>query len=287
MKRLEALLVRIGFGLLRQLRPETASNLGGAVARAIGPLLPVSRVADMNLRRAFPDMTEPQRHTVIREVWENLGRTVGELPHVGSFGPTPSGPGWEIEGTENLAGIDGAAVLFSAHIGNWEVMPRAAKVHSTGFATFYRAADNAAVDAIIVGMRRQATGGQPQFAKGAAGARAALAHLRAGGRIGLLADQKMNDGIPAPFFGRMAMTAPAPATLALRFDCKLIPAHCVRIAPARFRVHVEKPLAHPATGERTRDVAELTAAMNETIERWVRETPGQWLWLHRRWPKEG
>ncbi len=287
MKRLEALLVRLGFGLLRRLRPETASNLGGAIARAIGPRLPVSRVADMNLRRALPDMTERQRRAVIRDVWENLGRTVGEMPHVASFGPTPSGPGWEVEGAENLAGIDGPAVLFSAHIGNWEVMPRAAVVHATGFASFYRAADNAAVDAIIVGMRSQATGGQPQFAKGAAGARAALAHLLAGGCVGLLADQKLNDGIPAPFFGRMAMTAPAPATLALRFKCPLIPGHCVRIAPARFRVSVENPLPHPATGDRKRDVAELTAAMNETIERWVRETPGQWLWLHRRWPKEG
>ncbi len=287
MKRLETLLVRLGFGLLKRLRPETASNLGGAIARAIGPLLPISRVADTNLRRAFRDMTEPQRRAVVRAVWENLGRTVGEMPHVGSLGPTPSGPGWEIDGVENLAAIDGAAVLFSAHIGNWEVMPRAAVVQGTGFASFYRAADNAAVDAIIVGIRRQAMGGQPQFAKGAAGARAALAHLRAGGRLGLLADQKMNDGIPAPFFGRVAMTAPAPATLALRFNCPLIPGHCVRIGPARFRVRVEKPLAHPATGDRARDVAELTTAMNAIIERWVRETPGQWLWLHRRWPKEG
>ncbi len=286
MKRLEAWLVRLGFGLLGWLRPETASNLGGALARAIGPWLSVSRVADTNLRRVWPDLTTPQRQAVIRDVWENLGRTVGEMPHVAGLGPTPSGPGWEIEGAEILAGISGAVVMFSAHIGNWEVMPRAGVVHGAGLASFYRAADNKAVDAIIVGMRRRATDGQPQFAKGAAGARAAIAHLRAGGRIGLLADQKMNDGIAAPFFGRMAMTAPAAATLALRFDCPLIPGHCIRIGPARFRLRVEPPLAHPATGDRARDVAELTAAMNATIERWVRETPGQWLWLHRRWPKE-
>jgi Kdo2-lipid IVA lauroyltransferase/acyltransferase len=285
-KWVEALLVRLGLGLLRLLPPETASDLGGAVARAIGPLLPVSRVADANLRRALPDMTDQERKAVIRDVWENLGRTVGEMPHVGSLHPTPRGPGWELEGAENLTGLDGAALVFSAHIGNWEVMQRASAVHGVGFASFYRAADNPAVDAIIVGMRMRATGGQPQFAKGAAGARAALGHLRAGGRMALLADQKMNDGIAAPFFGRTAMTAPAPAALALRFHCPLIPAHCVRIAPARFRVRVEPPLPHPATGDRARDVAELTAAMNAVIERWVRETPGQWLWLHRRWPKE-
>ncbi len=287
MKWLQAMLVRLGFGLLGWLRPQTASNLGGAVARAIGPHLAVSRVADANLRRALPDMTKPQRLAMIRDVWESLGRTVGEMPHVASFGPTASGPGWEVEGAEHLAGVAGAAILFSAHIGNWELLPRAATVHGAGCANFYRAADNPAVDAIIVGMRQLATGGQPQFAKGSAGARAALAHLRAGGRLALLADQKMNDGIAAPFFGRMAMSASAPASLALRFNCALIPGHCIRIAPARFRLCVEPPLPHPASGDRARDVAELTAAMNATIERWVRETPGQWLWLHRRWPKEG
>ncbi|MDE2334399.1 MAG: lauroyl acyltransferase [Rhodospirillales bacterium] len=286
MRWLEALLVRLGFGLLGWLSPERASNLGGAVARAIGPWLPVSRVADANLRRAWPAMTKQQRQAVIGDVWENLGRTVGEMPHVASLGATTSGPGWEIEGIEFLAGVTGAAVLFSAHLGNWEVMPRIAAVHGAGLATFYRAADNPAVDAVIVGMRGRATAGQPQFAKGAAGARLALAHLHAGGRLGLLADQKMNDGIAAPFFGRMAMTASAPATLALRFNCPLIPGHCIRIGPARFRVRLEPPLVHPATGDRARDVAELTSAMNAAIERWVRETPGQWLWLHRRWPKE-
>jgi KDO2-lipid IV(A) lauroyltransferase len=283
---LETLLVRLGFGFLRWLSPQAASNVGGAVARAIGPLLPVSRVADMNLRRALPDRTKQQRKALIRDVWESLGRTVGEMPHIASLGPAASGPGWEVEGEENFAGIAGPTIFFSAHIGNWEVTPRVALLHGVPFASFYRAAGNAAVDAIIVRMREEAAGNQPQFAKGAAGARAAVAHLRAGGRVALLADQKLNDGIPAPFFRRMAMTAPAPAALALRFDCPLIPSHCVRIGPARFRVRVEKPLPHPATGERARDVAELTAAMNATIERWIRETPGQWLWLHRRWPKE-
>ena len=39
----------------------------------------------------------------------------------------------------------------------------------------------------------------------------------------MLVDQKMNDGIPVPFFGRDAMTAPALALLALRYDCAVVP----------------------------------------------------------------
>jgi Kdo2-lipid IVA lauroyltransferase/acyltransferase len=47
--------------------------------------------------------------------------------------------------------------------------------------------------------------------KGAIAARRAIAALRRGTHLGLLADQKMNDGIPVPFFGRLAMTARADA----------------------------------------------------------------------------
>jgi KDO2-lipid IV(A) lauroyltransferase len=124
------------------------------------------------------------------------------------------------------------------------------------------------------------------FANGAAGARAALAHLQGGGLLGMLIDQKMNDGIPVPFFGRDAMTAPALAQLALRFQCPVIPIQMVRLGPARFRLVWEPALEVPCTGNRHADVRTLTAAMNRVVERWVRERPESWLWLHRRWPKD-
>lgn len=283
--RLEACLVAGLLGGLGRLRPETASNLMGALARAVGPLLPVSRVADANLRAAMPELDAAARARIVKGVWEHLGRTAGEFPHVARLGPTASGPGWEIEGAEHFeALLPGPAIFFSAHIGNWEVFTTAAARMGAKLGTFYRAASNPLVDAMIVGRRGAA--GAPQFAKGAAGARAALAHLRGGGLLGMLVDQKMNDGIEARLFGLPAMTAPAAASLALRFGCKLVPGHAIRVGPARLRLVCEKPLDLPATGDRTADIAALTQAMNDHIERWVRAHPEQWLWLHRRFPKE-
>jgi KDO2-lipid IV(A) lauroyltransferase len=31
------------------------------------------------------------------------------------------------------------------------------------------------------------------------------------------------------------------------------------------------------------DTDAATAMINQVIEGWVREHPGQWLWMHRRW----
>ena len=124
------------------------------------------------------------------------------------------------------------------------------------------------------------------YPKGAEGARGVLGHLRAGGFLAMLADQKMNDGIQATLFGLPAMTPSAGAALALRFRCPLLPAHAERLGPARFRIIVEPPLSLPDSGDRPADIAALTQAMNDCLERWIRARPAEWLWLHRRWPKD-
>jgi len=99
-----------------------------------------------------------------------------------------------------------------------------------------------------------------------------------------LVDQKLNDGIPVPFFGREAMTAPALALLALHFDCAVLPARVERLQGAHFRLTIHPPLPLLRGVARAADAAALMAAVNRTLETWIRERPEQWFWLHRRWP---
>ena len=289
--RAEAWVVGALIGLLRRLSPQAASNLGGAVARAIGPWLPVSRVAYRNLELALPELDRAARRRVVLGAWENLGRTVGELPHLaGLRQDTPSGPGWEMVGEEHLLALaerGGPAIFFSGHIANWEMLPPATAAYGMVLSSMYRGAKNPLVDQMLIRLRQEALGREvPLFAKGAAGARAALAHVKAGGFLGMLMDQKMNDGIPARLFGREAMTAPALAALALRFRCPVIPGHVERIGPARFRLVCEAPMELPSSGDRQADIAAVTQAVNDWLERWIRARPEEWLWLHRRWGKE-
>ena len=287
--RVEASLARALLAGLRALGPVRASNLGGAVARWAGPWLPVSRVAHVNLRLALPDLDAAARRRVVRGAWENLGRTVAELPHVAALRRTASGPGWQIEGEATLHALreaGGPVIFASAHYGNWELLGAVGAAFGLPFAGVYRAAPNPLVDAMVLALRHEAGGApMPMFPKGAGGARGAIAHLRGGGRLALLFDQKMNDGIEARLFGHPAMTASAPGAMALRFGCPLVPAYVQRIGPARFRVACEAPLALPASGDRRADVLAVTQALNGCLERWVRERPEHWLWMHRRWPK--
>lgn len=288
--RVQAAALRLAVAVLRRLGPVTASNLGGAIARTVGPWLPVSRVALDNLTFAMPELDTASRHRVMRGVWDNLGRTAAELPHLRALQRTTAGPGWECDDDSTLLALKaqpGPAVLFTGHLANWEIGFPVAAALGLDISWFYRPATNSIVDGVIQSMRRDAVGAElNMFAKGRAGAVAAMKHLRAGGRLGMLVDQKLNEGIPVPFFGRPAMTTTALAAFALRSRCPVIPIRAVRLGPARFRVICDPPMALPQTGDTEADIRTLTEAVNATLERWIRHQPQDWLWLHRRWPKE-
>ena len=279
--------MRALFALMRALGPQRASNLGGFVARAIGPWLPVSRIARVNLRLAFPDHDEAWRTDVLRAMWDNLGRTAAELACLDEIVADPAAV--EVVGAEQVdaaARSGGPWILVSGHFANWEIeLPMAAR-RGVVPGVVYRAIANPHLDGLIAAIRTRAMGGRAvMLPKGAAGARATLAHLKAGGVVGMLVDQKMNDGIAARLFGRTAMTAPAAAHLALRFGCPLIPARVVRLGPARFRIEVLPPIPLPEAKDRHAAVAEVTQRLNDLIEAWAKERPAEWLWLHRRFDK--
>ncbi len=289
MHHLQALALRGATIALQYLSPVQSSNLCAWIARTFGPLLSVSKIGDSNLQHAFPEMNAAERAAVIKSVWDNLGRVVGELPHLATLRQTTKGPGWEIEGEEHLELLKATgaqALFFSGHLGNWEMILPIASSLGLAVAGFYRPASNKQADALIQSLRERALDQHiSMFRKGPEGARAALLHLQSGGSLGLLIDQKMNDGIAIPFFGRSAMTASALAQLALRFHLPIMPVHVVRLGPARFRMVCEPPLIIRSTGDKKTDTYMILRTVNATLERWIRADPASWLWLHRRWPK--
>ena len=288
--RLEAAIVWALIKALQPFSPGTASRIGGAVAGAIGPLIPTSKIADNNLRLAMPELSAAQRQTIIKECWQNLGQTAAELVHLSEIKETESGPGYKFIGWEEhvipVRKSGRPSIFITGHIGNWEIMPPAAFAHGLDIGFMYRAASNPLVNDMILRLREGKSGRKlTMFAKGGGGARAAYAHLLKGGTLGLLVDQKLDTGIAAPLFGHEAMTMDAMASFALKFSCPVFPVHVVRVAPARLHIICEPPMTLPDSGDKATNALVLTTAMNQILERWIREKPGAWLWLHRRWPK--
>jgi KDO2-lipid IV(A) lauroyltransferase len=280
----EAAVVSLLFHAVRALPIDAASAFGGWLGRVLGPLVPRTRVARRNLALAFPGASPATVEAIIRGMWENLGRTVFELPVLDRFRWFGADGRIELIGAEHLDAAlahGRSGILFSAHIANWELFGPMAAAYGVPLNLVYRAPNNPYLG-WLAELRRAA--GTELLPKGSEGARRAMKLLQKGARLGILVDQKMNDGIAVPFFGRDAMTAPALAQLALRFDCPALPARIERLAGARFRVTVLPPLRFERTGDRQRDLVAAMTQVNALLEQWIRERPEQWLWLHRRWP---
>jgi KDO2-lipid IV(A) lauroyltransferase len=283
--RIEAWGAAFIFALLGCVPLDAASAVGGMLARRIGPCLGVSNRARRNLRAALPELSAAQIAAILRGMWDNLGRVAAEYPHLRNIRVFDAMSRVETRGLEHLDGALAAGrrvILFGGHLGNWEIAALAAGQYGLDIAQIYRAANNPLIDRMIARMR----GGNGELiAKGAVASRRAVAALRRGGHVSLLADQKLNEGIAVPFFGRPAMTAPALALLALRFQCAVLPVRVERLKGARFRLTLYAPLELPRTGNRDADVAVLMTAVNATLEGWIRESPEQWFWVHSRWPE--
>jgi KDO2-lipid IV(A) lauroyltransferase len=284
--RIEAVGAKLMFGLFRLLPLDAASALGGWLGRRVGPRLGVTKRAQINLRRALPELGEAEARRVMRDMWDNLGRVVAEYPHLEEFKVYGSDGRIEFVGNDIIDPVlasGKSAIFVSAHYGNWEIATMAATQRGLDVAEVYRAANNPWIDRLIASYRDSV--GSELIPKGVVAARRSIAAVRDGRHLALLVDQKMNDGIKVPFFGRDAMTAPAVAQLALRFDCAIMPARVERTKGARFRIVMSPPIAVTRTGNRRADTLAIMTAVNAEIERWIRERPEMWLWLHRRWPE--
>jgi Kdo2-lipid IVA lauroyltransferase/acyltransferase len=281
-------LVRALFAALRALGAARSSALGGRIARTLGPLFPAHRTAQANVRAAFPGIDAASAGRIVAGAWDNLGRTAGEYPHLGAlfdYDPEAPAPGRvEVVGIEHFLRLrdDGLpALIFSAHLGNWELPAICAARFGLDATAVFRAPNDRAIAQVIHEVRRETMGGLEAARAGAAFAMQGV--LERGGHLGMLVDQHFTRGVVVEFLGRPALVNPVMGKFARRFDCPVHGVRVIRLPDHRFRLELTPPLDLPRDAAGEIDVQGAMQAMTTIVEGWVREHPEQWLWMHRRW----
>lgn len=274
--------------LARILGPVRSTALGAALLRTLGPLLPAHRTAMANLRAAFPDMSEAERKRIALEAWDNLGRTGAEYAHLDSlFDYDPAATGdlrTEVAGIEHFYALrdDGRpGLIFSAHLANWELPAICAAKFGLEATAVFRPPNNPAAARLVQEVRRRTMGGLAASTPGAVFAMRDV--VETGGHLGQLIDQHFTRGVVVEFLGRPCLANPLLAKLARHYDCPVHGVRVVRLPEGRFRLELTPPLDLPRAADGTIDVAGAMQAMTAVVEGWLRENPGQWLWMHRRW----
>jgi len=279
---IEALFIRFIFLIFGFLPIKTASYLGGFILRKIGMFLPPCKTAKVNISLAFPEKTDKEKNKIILAMWDNLGRVIAEYSHLSEILEHV-----EIEGIEHLEQAHNSgkpAIFFSAHIGNWEICPIVAKKIGLNIYPIYRRPNNTGVENIL--KKARGVGATELIPKGSKGAKKMLSVLKNNGALGILMDQKLNEGEVIPFFGIDAMTAPAIASFALKFSCPIYPISIERLSGCKFKAVISPPLDVKITDNSKKDIRNILLDINKQIEKWILKNPEQWLWTHKRWSKD-
>ncbi|MGA2954533.1 MAG: lysophospholipid acyltransferase family protein [Thermodesulfobacteriota bacterium] len=244
------------------------------------------RIALRGLTLAFPEKDLKERNAIARSAFRNLARVAAEffsLPRLNEKNFTRY---ITFEGLENFQKAyekEKGILILTAHFGNWEWMAALFPLQSHHpVHVVVRPLDSRFLDSMVEQLRMR-TGNQAIPKQKAMGQ--ILRLLKAGEIVGILLDQNMawQEGVFVDFFGEKACTNTGMALLALKTGTPVLPAFNIRQKDGRYRVVIEPEIPLVRTGDKERDVTENTQRFTQIIERYVRNYPDQWLWLHQRW----
>ena len=280
-------------GMLRTTRyfdPVRTSDFFARVTKAIGPRLREHRIGRANLTAAFPEKSPEEIEQILMGVWDNLGRVGAEFAHMDHVWdydrehPERSRielPPASIEQFDRIRDDGKPALIFAAHLANWELPALAAVAHGLDTAILYRRPNIASADRIIQEMRQVNMGTLIPAGRDAP-LRLAQA-LKDGKHVAMLIDQYLTGGVEVTFFGRKTRANPMLARLLHQVECPIHGVRIIRKPGGRFAAELTEEVQPVRDAEGKIDIQGTTQAVTSVVESWVREHPEQWLWLHRRW----
>jgi KDO2-lipid IV(A) lauroyltransferase len=264
------------------------SDAIAAFMRAVGPWLREHRTGRDNLRAAFPDKSDAEIERILIGVWDNLGRVAAEFAHLDHIcAGNPMKRDLIEYDADTIARFfrlkdDGKpALVFAAHLANWELP--AIVAHSDGLPTtvLYRRPNLGAVADAVLDIR---AGHMGEMEPTGMQAPVKLARaLQDGRHVAMLVDQHYVKGVEVTFFGRSCLANPLIAMLARQVESPIHGTRVIRLPGHRFRAEISDEIVPVRDADGRVHIQGTMQAITSVIEGWVREHPEQWLWLHRRW----
>jgi Kdo2-lipid IVA lauroyltransferase/acyltransferase len=246
----------------------------------------LTRTGDRNLTLAMPHLNVDERRAVVKGVFENLGRLLGEFSQFPKITPANIDGMVVYDGFENYsdASDQGKGVLLlTGHIGAWELCAFAHGVYGHPLRFLVRPLDNPLLDGLI-GRYRQLAGNQTIDKNNSV--RQVLSALNRNENVGLLIDVNVvaDQGVFCDFFGLPACSTTGLAVFALRSGAPVVPGFLIwdeALGKHRLRFEPEIPLVR--TGDFKEEVRINTARFTKAVEECISRYPDQWLWIHKRW----
>ncbi len=238
-----------------------------------------------NLRHAFPEKSQDELDRIARGAYRNYGRAILEMLWAGGqpadvLRARIHPRNMEVL-REALAGGRGT-ILMSAHFGSWEFLLTGLKLHiPEPFVAIAQRQRNDRIDAMIDERRRRF---DVMTVPMGPSVREVLRALGEGKVIIILGDQSgPRESVFIPFFGRPSATHRGAAAFALRAQAPIVLVLLMRREDGDYDAVFERIDTTGLSGDREAQIVALTARHTAVLERYIRERPDHWLWMHKRW----
>ncbi|MCL2567618.1 MAG: hypothetical protein FWE18_05975 [Alphaproteobacteria bacterium] len=279
---IEAGLAYTFYYIIRLLPIKLSSACGYFLGKRLIPLFVPNRadIAVKNIMLAFPKKTKKEAKEIFAKSCGYFAAGVFEIPRITDLES-------RITFIDEYNTFDSmknsTSLVFSAHYGCWEIFSsRFVNIAAESY-NIYKSPKNSYLEKFFAKIRdndkgmKMITLNKQRLVS--------LSHeiKQKNININMLVDQKVKEGIAVNFFGRDALTSTFLPLFALRYNLPLIPVRVVRKRNFKFDIILEKPIVLEKTGDKDKDIENLTLAMNQKIEEWIVEDPSQWFWLHKRW----
>lgn len=278
---------RFGLWLPRLVSLPRALAIADRIGDVIYYALPnTRRLALEHLAIAFGDtLPLATRERIARASFRNAARCFVELakfdeiaPRFDEYATMEGAAHWEA-----LRELGRGGIVITGHIGNWELLGAYFARQGLPIAAIARRINDSRLNQLLVDFRTR-SGVRTILRESPTSSREILKILKERGVLALIIDQDINaQSVSVPFFGRLARTPAAAASLAVRRDLPVVPVFAQRRPEGGHRFTAMAPIFPPKSGDRRRDILELTHQFSKVLEDRIRQNPAEWVWWHRRW----
>lgn len=283
-----ASLYKAAANILPHIPPGVAYPLCALAGGVFGPGLPAWRAILANLAVVVPQWTPAERERAARRAIADMIKNYYDLFRNPWLPVAALARDIVLEGAEHIdRALEGehGVILVAPHTGTYStVVPIALQRFQADGLLVVEQLDDPDVHEIVNRLRRV-----PRLEivpLGPAAGRAALRALRANHIVALGGDRAIAANTEAAmFFGRPTPIPSGPATLALRTGAPIVPAEIRRRSDNRSWVRFGPPLEWTPSGDRQRDVRDVTQKIAYHMQEFIRRSPSQWMVAEQVWPR--
>ena len=243
------------------------------------------RVTEINLKTAYPALTDQQRQNLAQASLKHQAMTYAESIKIwGSSTTYALSLITKIHGEDVLThalAMNKGVIAVVPHFGAWELLNVWLNQHSSPV-IMYKPSKQKDLNRFMLEARQRLNA--TLVPTDETGVRAIFKHLKQGGLTVILPDHvpKASGGIYSMFYGQHALSSTLVAKLASKTQCAVIGLTCTRNNDlSGFEIHA----VELSTDILCKDLQHSMDTLNQEMERMINQAPEQYLWGYKRFRK--